>query len=467
MTAGAPATEGYFASARQSVLDALGRHDYAAATAAVQRVNWLCQQGGGSNGQRYAEVGDLWTLLGEQRAACDCYDRAIAMNPGEARIWFNRATVRRFLGELEAAEADYDQVIALSPGDAQAYLNRSELRPQSHERNHIEELERALLRASGHWQHEVPLRYALAKEYEDLCDLGRSWAHLSRGASLRRQNLEYDVRIDLATVDWLREAFPVGPPANARAAAPCPIFILGMPRTGSTLVDRMLGRHSQVRSAGELPDFGAALVSAVQQRATRKLSRRDMVLSSGGLDFAALGAEYLRRVGPRAGHTPYFTDKLPLNYLYCGLIARALPGARLVHVTRDAMATCFGMYKVLFDRGYPFSYDLRELADYYLGYRRLMAHWAATMPGCIVEVRYEKLVSDTVGELQRLFAALGLPWEDQCLDFQSDPRPVATASAAQVRRPIYAGAVSLWRNYAHELSPLAARLEAGGISLDT
>ena len=467
MAAGAPATEEHFASARQSVLDALRRHDWAAATAAVQRVNRLCEQGGPSNGKRYAEAGDLWTLLGEHRAAHDCYDRAIAMNPGEARTWFNRATVRRFLGELEAAESDYDRVIALSPDDAQAYLNRSELRPQSHECNHIEELERALLRASGRWQHEVPLRYALAKEHEDLSDFGQSWAQLSRAASLRRQNLEYDVRVDLATVDWLREAFPAGPPADARVAAPCPIFILGMPRTGSTLVDRMLGRHSQVHSAGELPDFGAALSSAVQQGATRKLSRRDMVLTSARLDFASLGAEYLLRVGPRAGQTPYFTDKLPLNYLYCGLIARALPGARLVHVTRNAMATCFGMYKVLFDRGYPFSYDLRELADYYLGYRRLMAHWSATMPGCIVEVRYEKLVSDTVGELQRLFAALHLQWEDQCVDFRSNPYPVATASAAQVRRPIYTGAVSLWRNYASELSPLAARLEAGGISLDT
>jgi hypothetical protein len=139
----------------------------------------------------------------------------------------------------------------------------------------------------------------------------------------------------------------------------------------------------------------------------------------------------------------------------------------MVHVTRGAMATCYGIYKVLFDRGYPFSYDLRELADYYLGYRRLMAHWHAALPGRIIDVSYERLVADPVGEARRLLDALGLPWEPQCLEFDKNPAPVATASAAQVRRPIYASAVSVWRNYERELAPLAARLKAGGISIES
>lgn len=456
---------GAIAAARRELAAALSRRDLAAADAAVRRLAALHATAGGSDCRAYAELGDLWSALADYSAACDNYTRAIALSPEEPRLWFNRAAVRRFLGDIEAAEADYDRAISLAPADAQAYLNRSELRPQTLERNHVAALEQALAGCSGAWQQEVPLHYALAKEYEDLGEYSVSWLHLTMGATLRRRHLQYDLRLDLATVDWIREAFPAAPPESGAPSAE-PIFILGMPRTGSTLVDRILGSHSAVYSAGELPDFGAAAVAAVRQLHGHKQSRRELVAYTAALDFRALGEEYLRRTRPRTGHTPHFTDKLPLNYLYCGLIARALPNARMVHVTRGAMATCYGMYKVLFDRGYPFSYDLRELADYYLAYRRLMAHWAAALPGRIIEVRYEKLVADTPGEVRRLLEALNLPWEPQCLDFHSNPAPVATASAAQVRRPIYPGAVAQWRHYQRELEPLAARLAAGGIGAE-
>ncbi len=414
----------------------------------------------------HAELADLWSLLAEYPAAHRSYTRSIELAPGEARHWFNRAAVGCFLGELEAAEADYDRSIALAPGDAQAHLNRSVLRLQTPERNHIAALERALAQSEGRWTREVPLRYALAKEYEDLGEYARSWQHLSAGAALRRRHLQYDPRRDLATVEWIRQAFPAITPGTPGAMSAEPIFILGMPRTGSTLVDRILGSHTGVFSAGELPDFGAALVAAVGQRRGGGVSRQELIAAAAGLDFAALGAEYLRRTRPRTGHTPHFTDKLPINYLYCGLITRALPHARIVHVTRGAMPTCYGMFKVLFEQGYPYSYDLTELADQYLGYRRLMGHWNEVLPGRLVEVSYESLVADTAGEAQRLCAALGLPWQPQCLAFEKNPAPVATASAAQVRRPIYPGAVSIWRRYERELAPLAARLEAGGVPLE-
>lgn len=455
------------AAARQAAIAALRCRELSAAAAAVNQLAALQSAARGPEGARaHAELGDLWSALADYPAAEASYTQAIELDSAEPRFWFNRATVRRFLGQLEAAESDYDCVIALAPTDAQAYLNRSELRPQAAERNHIAELERALTTGGDHWTHEVPLRYALAKEYEDLGQYAKSWGHLAAGADLRRRHLEYDVKVDLATVEWIREAFPAADRSGPGAASAEPIFILGMPRTGSTLVDRILGTHTQVYSAGELADFGAAVVAAVQQRRGRKLSRRELIVCSAELDFAALGEDYLSRTRPRTGHTPYFCDKLPLNYLYCGLIARALPRARIVHVIRGPMATCHGIFKVLFDRGYPFSYDLQELADYYVGYRRLMDHWYATLPGRIIEVRYEKLVADAAGETRRLLAALGLPWQPECLDFSKNPAPVTTASAVQVRRPIYSGAVSLWRNYERELAPLARRLRAAGISID-
>jgi hypothetical protein len=455
-------------AARETALAALRQREFGTAVSAVRQLAALQAAGGGADSAHaHAELGDLWSLLADYPAAQASYTRAVELEPSEPRYWFNRGAVRRFLGEIEAAETDYDRVIALSPDDAQAYLNRSELRTQTPERNHTVELERALVRASASWQQVVTLRYALAKEYEDVGEYTHSWQHLSAGAGLRRRHLEYDPRIDLATVDWIIDAFPAEPAVASGASSDEPIFIIGMPRTGSTLVDRILGSHSQIYSAGELPDLSAAIVAAVQRRRAGKLSRQELVAASAELDFRELGDDYLRRTRPRTGHTPYFTDKLPLNYLYCGIIARALPRARIVHVTRSPMATCFGMYKVLFDRGYPFSYHLQELADYYLGYRRLMAHWCAVVPGRIIQVNYEKLVADAAGEVRRLLDALALPWEPQCLAFERNPAPVATASAAQVRRPIYTSAVSVWRNYKRELAPLAARLEAGGIPIDS
>ncbi len=465
-----PAISASWSAAREAALAALGRRDLVAAEVAVRRLSALLESAQGSppvRAQAHGQIGDLWSLLGNYVDAHEHYDQALVLAPHEPRFWFNRAAVRRYLGALEAAESDYDQCLRLAPGVAQAYLNRSELRVQSAGRNHVVELERVLRAATGKWTSEVPLRYALAKEYEDLGEWARAWEHLSAGARLRRQHLHYDVRTDLATVDWIRAAFAAQPADEAGATSREPIFILGMPRTGSTVVDRILGSHSQVYCAGELPDFGAAVVEAVKRRSGGPVTRERLIADSAHLDFAALGADYLRRTRPRTGRTPFFTDKLPLNFLYCGLIARALPGARIVHVSRGPMATCYSIYKVLFDRGYPFSYDLNELADYYAGYRRLMAHWAQLLPGRIIEVAYEQLIAHPQRETERLLGALGLPWEPQCLAFERNPAPVSTASAAQVRRPLYADSVSLWRHYSRELAPLAARLEAAGVAPET
>ncbi len=456
------------AAARQAALAALKDRRLIDAFAAVRELEALHGRAGEPVGvQGVAEIGDLWSVLGEYAAAHACYTRALALDARAARVRFNRAAVARFLGRIEEAEADYDEVLASDPTDAQAHLNRSELRPQSPEHNHIEALERALAGAGGLWQREVALRYALAKEYEDLGEYARAWQHLSHGARLRRRHLEYDLARDLATVEWIRAAFPASwVSAGGGFGTQEPIFVIGMPRTGSTLVDRMLGTHREVFCAGELADFGAAVVAAVRRQGGADLSRQRLIAASAEIDVAALGRDYLERTRPRTGHTRHFTDKLPLNYLYAGLIARALPGARIVHVTRGPMATCFAMYKVLFDRGYPFSYDLQELADYYLGYRRLMAHWHEVMPGRIVEIGYEALLRDPVAEARRLLDALGLPWEPGVLDFHQNPQPVATASAAQVRRPLYAGSVAIWRHYERELAPLAARLTAAGLALE-
>ncbi len=451
---------------RAAVADALTRHDLAAAAAAVTRLE---ESRAGESAApdvaaaSHAEIGDLWSVLGDYARALAAYGRAVELAPTRSRYWFNRAAVRRFLGDLGAAEQDYDEAIRLAPHDAQAYLNRADLRPQTIERNHIDELERALRAAPPDWRHQVPLRYALAKEYEDLGDHRASWHHLAAGAQLRRRNMRYDVRTDLATMEWIREAFPARAPSGGNPTDR-PIFILGMPRTGSTLVERILGSHSDVHAGGELQDFGLAVVEAVRAHLGRDAGRREMVFASSLIDHAKLGGDYLRRTRLRTGDRGRFTDKLPLNYLYIGLIAQALPNARIVHVVRNPMATCYAVFKVLFDQGYPFSYELCELADYYIAYRRLMHHWHAVLPGRLIEITYEALVVDPASETRRLLDALGLAWEPACVDILANQSPSTTASASQVRRPIHRVGIDQWRHYEAQLSPVALRLRGAGIS---
>jgi hypothetical protein len=459
----------FLVAARSAVLNALRQHDLITATVALERLTQLRDSSQGAATSRaearaQAELGDLWSLLRHYARARGHYDRAIALAPSESRYWFNRASVQRFLGDLQAAERDYDQTLRLTPEDAQAYLHRSELRVQSSDRNHVPELERALAAARS-WQSEVPLRYALAKEYEDLAEYARAWQHLAAAAAMRRAHLQYNTRVDLATAEWISAAYPASASFSGGCPSDEPIFIVGMPRTGSTLVERILSTHSEVFSAGELPDFSSAVVAAVQRLLGRDAARQEMIAASAGLDFTALGEDYLRRTRPRTGETSRFTDKLPINYLYAGLIARALPNARIVHVTRDPVATCYGIFKVLFDQGYPFSYDLTELADYYAAYHRLMAHWRRALPGRIIDFGYEALVADSASQVPQLLHAVGLSWQAACLHSHHNPAPVATASAAQVRRPIYSSAVALWRNYESELQPLINRLKTNGVPL--
>ena len=420
-------------------------------------------------------IGNLFARAGDQPRALAAFEQAIALAPDEPHFLFNRATVRRFLGNLEEAERDYDRVIRHRPDDYDAYLNRSELRAQTPDRNHTAELE-ARLSLARDWRGKVALRHALAKEYEDLGQYDRSFEHLACGARVRREHLQYDVDIDVATADWIIETYPAMelaqlPAASAPAdgADGAPIFIVGLPRSGSTLIERILASHSGVLAGGELPHFALGVVAAAAGAAGQArgpVSRRDLVRLSGGIDFASLGRDYLRRVRTAGIAAQRFTDKMPLNYLYCGLIRRALPSAHIVHVRRRPMAACYAMLKTLFQDGYPFSYDLSELGRYYIAYRRLMHHWQRTLPGAIHELSYEALIGAQRGETQRLLAFCGLDWEEACMQFHSNAAPTTTASAVQVRRPLYDTAVSQWRNYARQLEPLRRQLLAADIELE-
>ena len=247
-----------------------------------------------------------------------------------------------------------------------------------------------------------------------------------------------------------------------------PIFVLGMPRTGTTLVERILASHSQVTSAGELNNFALEMSREAkklmpQGKTQQGISKLDRVAASLMIDFTQLGQQYIESTRPLSGQAAHFVDKMPLNFLYAGLIHMALPKAKIVHLQRHPLDTCFAIYKTLFADAYPFSYTLEELGRYYAGYRRLMRHWQEAMPGVIYHQSYEALVENIEAQTRQLLGHCGLDWEPACLDFHSQQRASTTASATQVRQPVYTSSVGKWRRFRNQLSPLIKTLESEGI----
>jgi hypothetical protein len=347
-----------------------------------------------------------------------------------------------------------------------AHLALAQLRRQTADRNHVERL-RALLAAvpAGDDTTRMYLELALAKELEDLGDIPTSFAHLAAGKRAGRSGRGYDPARDAALFDAIRESFPVPVDAGGGFATGEPIFVIGMPRSGTTLVERILSSHPQVQSCGELQNFSVALKRA-SGSTTRPILDVDTVVRARGADAAAMGRMYLESTRPLTGAKPRFIDKLPHNFLYAGHIARALPGARIVCLRRDPLDTCLGNFRQLFALTSPFydySFDLLDTGRYFLQFERLMAHWRQVLPGRILEVDYEALVAAQEAESRRLLDFCGLDWDDAVLRFEDNAAPVATASAVQVREPINTRSLGRWRRYEAELAPLRALLREGGL----
>jgi tetratricopeptide (TPR) repeat protein len=410
------------------------------------------------------KLGEFYSLGNRHADALRCYQRAVDLQPEDSDALFALAAAEIAVGHLEVAEQLLDRVIRLDPHDYDAYRNRATLRRQTAENNHLEALHRALAAGVRRPAGEAQLCYALAKEYEDLGDFRTAFVYLKRGADKRRRLLSYRVENDLAVLEKIRAVFDEGS-LQATAADPAasgPVFVLGLPRSGTTLAERILSSHSRVDSLGEINDFAYSLMHTIGVAG----SKTELVERSIELDFKALGQRYLASTRAYGLPGSYLIDKTPLNYLYVGLIRLALPGARIVHVQRNPMDSCYGMYRTLFRAGYPFSYDLDDLARYYIGYRRLMDHWRQTMPGCFLDVSYERLVDAQEDVTREMLDWCGLEWEPACLDFHKNASPVSTASSAQVRRPVYRDALQRWRRYESELRPLAEQLSAAGIDID-
>lgn len=414
----------------------------------------------GGDARLLQHLGEHYTHCGKPASAARCYRAAAALTPNDPHCLYNLASALIATGEADEAEALLDRVIALNPGDADAWQNRSTLRRQTPGANHVAELLRAVEQAPA-GPGEVALCYALAKELEDLGDADQSFAWLKRGADRRRGLLSYRVEADVAAMAEIARVFdrPLFERAEAGDPAVGPIFVVGLPRSGTTLVDRIISSHSQVDSLGEINDFALSLVRV----AGASGGKGDLIRRSAGLDPAVLGRAYLDSIAGYGAPGPMLIDKTPVNFLYIGLIARALPNARIVHLRRGAMDSGYALYKTLFRMGCPYSYDLEDLAAYILAHRRLMDHWREVLPGRFLDVDYETLVSDQETVSREIIAHCGLDWQDASLRFHDNPTPAATASAVQVRQPMHGRSVGLWRRYADQLGPLSTALAVGGL----
>jgi tetratricopeptide (TPR) repeat protein len=410
-------------------------------------------------------IGVVMTRAGAHADAVEPFRHAVARDAGKPAYHYNLGAALQFVGDLEGAVREYRAALRLDPNFHRAWSSLAQVASRPLTSPDVAMLEQMLADATIEPDAELHLCHALAKQHEDEGRYAAAFRLLERGKRRKAAALQYNFAGD-------RELFaaagrlPAGLARHRRVghASREPIFIVGMPRTGTTLVERILSSHPSVFSAGELTSFGLALKRATRTPSNRVLDAETLA-AAGDCDAAAVGAAYLAGTRPRTGHTPRFIDKMPLNFFYAPLILRALPNAKIICLRRNPLDTCLSNFRQLFATSfsyYNYSYDLLDTGRYYAGFHATAALWKAELRQNYLEVHYEDVVESTEREARRLLEFCELPWDPRCLAFEHNTAPVATASSVQVRQPIYRSALERWRHYARELAPLRELLAAEG-----
>ncbi len=439
-----------------SLLRSQGKLD--AARARFETVSALMPR----SAEAHNNVANMLTALGRFDEAAQRYEQALAVRPDFAEAHNNLGNIFRIQGHVPQAMAQYDRAIALQPDYTEPYFGRSALKTFRPGDADLAALE-AVAAKSDHLpgRKMLNINFALAKALDDVGQYDRAFEHLLQGNAIKHREAVYDEAGEKQTFRLVREVFDsklLERFAGAGDPSPAPIFILGMPRSGSTLVEQILASHPQVQAAGELPNL-SQVAAGVIDTTGRPVPYPNYIPALQAADFRRLGHAYLAGLPkPQAGKIR-ITDKMPNNFLYVGLIHLILPNARIVHTMRNPVDTCLSCFSRLFTSGQTFSYDLGELGRYWRQYSDLMDHWRTVLPpGAILDVRYEDVVGNLEEQARRLVDFCGLPWDASCLSFHKTKRPIATASDMQARQPLYRSSVERWRHYEPHLGPLLAEL---------
>jgi tetratricopeptide (TPR) repeat protein len=380
---------------------------------------------------------------------------------------YNYATTLRYLGRLDEAEEAFERALALAP---QHYLSHASLavtKRWTRENNHIDRLKRELDQVTRGGTDEAHLRYALFKELHDInAPPDIAWAELTAGSEICHRLYEFKAAEQAATAEATIKAYSkdqLTPRSVHKPEAPRPIFIVGLPRSGTTLTERILAAHSSVTPLGETAGFPRAMVDGLKLAGRREDLDPDSIMRSLKLDWAAIAQTYQRETSFLARGAKYVTEKLPPNYKLVGQISLAFPSAPIIHVRRNPMDSLFGTYKLMFGQdSYAWSYRQEDLAANYRLYRMYMRHWSNALGSRLHVVTLENLIASAEHEIRALLHFCGLPFEAACLEPHKAEGGVSTASASQIRNPINSEGIGAWRRYAEQLEPLRAELERDG-----
>jgi tetratricopeptide (TPR) repeat protein len=412
------------------------------------------------NPYNWITVGLVATRLMRHEQALEAYERAARLQPGEVRLRTTLGHVHKTLGSRAQSEAAYKEALALDPGLAEAWWSLADLKTYVFDDAEIAAMERVLAEGERPRSEVAQLHFAVGRAFEQRREYRQAFTHYARGNALRRLDAPFDVgrfeaRCKRICAFFDRRFFEERAASGAPSRAP--IFIVGLPRSGSTLIEQILASHSQVEGTMELPNI-LIITRELDAHAPDRNGYPETLRDMPAAQLTALGSRYLAQTAPlRQGHER-FTDKLPNNFSHIGLIHTILPQATLIDARRHPMDTCFSTFKQHFAIGQTFSYDLEDLGRYYRCYLSLMDHWDAVLPGKVLHFQYEELVRDPEPSVRRLLEHCRLPFEPACLAFHETRRSVRTASAEQVRQPLYASGVGHWRHFEEELAPLRAAL---------
>lgn len=413
--------------------------------------------------EAYKNLSGALMALDRYDEAITCSDKALAIEPGLAGAQFNKGVALETIGRLAEARSSFEMAVKLAPRSGRFHKSLAEIKRYQAGDVHLSEME-ALARELNSLPEEeqMCLHFALGKAMMDVGQHERAFRHLLDGNALKRGQVYYDERESLALLDQIRSVFTselMRSRAGEGDTSQLPIFVLGMPRSGTTLVEQILASHPNVYGAGERPDFENAMTSVCASKG-KDVTFPDGICTLTAENLRDLGSSYLSTMASTAPDAARITDKLPSNFRFIGLIHLTLSNARIIHVRRDPIDTCISCFTKLFSGELLYTYNLEELGRYYRAYNKLMSHWRKVLPeGAMLEVDYEAVVADVEGQARRLVAYCGLDWHDRCRDFHRTKRPIRTASSTQVRQPIYSSSVGRWRPYRHLLRPLLEIME--------